>query len=165
MAETPPPKFTIGNILLSAKTLSLEEAKKASVETFRSECWQQAVLWGSIVGSLFGFHRFKQGASKLQILNSIVLSGLFTYFSQYYFCRRNEYDRDLAIRAYYKLQDQRRTLPSMEEEDDEDDILSTGNTNGEALENKKWQKEISKLVQYELPQVKKNPEVESIRMR
>jgi hypothetical protein len=165
MAEPPPPKFTIGNILLSAKTLSLEEAKKASVDTFRSECWQQAVLWGSIVGSLFGFHRFKQGASKLQILNSIALSGLFTYFSQYYFCRRNEYDRDLAIRSYYKLQDQRRTLPSLEEEDDDDGFFADNGSGDDSKDRKSWQREISNIVQYDLPQVKKNPSVESIRMR
>lgn len=104
--------------------------------------------WGLVVGGVFGAHRLRVGVGSARAVADAALVFGATVASQWFFCRREEHDRRLALRAYYDTQA----------------ALQAGGAvgggasapvadDGGAGEKPPWRAELERLVKYELSTV------------
>ena len=98
--------YSLRNILatLPAATPSALVSSLSSLPT--EACFSKAFYWGIGVGTLLGVHRLKQGGSIRQATNAVFIGSFATFGTQWYLCRQQEYDRKLALRAFYAQQQQ-----------------------------------------------------------
>jgi hypothetical protein len=109
-APTPPESvarsrgYSMANIFATLPKTSVDDLSLSAHSVTSTPCFRRAFLWSSGVGVLLAAHRAKQGGSAMAATGAGVLSGLFTFGTQWYLCRQEEYDRKIATKAYYSRQ-------------------------------------------------------------
>ena len=90
----------------SFRTLTLERLYEGFSNAPYEPCAQRSFLWGSLVAVLLGLHRYKQGGAPLHAVRTGLLGFSFTFLSQFYMCRQNEFDSKVAMREFMSRQQQ-----------------------------------------------------------
>ena len=96
--------YNLANIFSSATTASLSSFSRAASSIPSSPCFRPSLQWGLVVGGVFGAHRLRVGAGAARAVGDAALVFGATVASQWFFCRREEHDRRLALRADYDTQ-------------------------------------------------------------
>lgn len=94
----------VAGVVHSASTLTWDAAKDSFFNNMHDSCARKGFLWGSLVGTLMGAHRFKQGGHPRAITRSIIFGFSVTFLSQFYMCRQQEFDTKVALREYMARQ-------------------------------------------------------------
>jgi hypothetical protein len=118
------------------------------------------------VGGLLGAHRLRIGGSRKAAFHDFFLGGLGTAGTQWFFCRREEHDKRLALRAYYETQ---AALQSGKQKKAPSGGAQSGGVESPAVESPaaqrgpivtavpQWKKDLEAIVTYDLPTVRPNP--------
>lgn len=96
--------YSLRNIAAATSSVSSTDLWTAARNVSASACFAKAFQWSMGVGALFALHRLKQGGRWPVALQQGGLSCLGTFGIQWFLCRREEYDRKLALKAFYGSQ-------------------------------------------------------------
>lgn len=117
--------YSLKNIVSSFSATDSKDILKSSSSITSSPCFKTSFLWSSAVSGAFVLHRIYQrgitffallipncrvnalvlfAGSPRQIVNGAFLGFFLTFSMQWYICRRNEFDRKIALKAYYQQQ-------------------------------------------------------------
>ena len=152
----PPLGYNAASLLAALRTVSASELLAAAGRLQEEPCWRSSYLLASAVGGLFLAHRLKSSAAPARAVGDAMLGFLATLMSQWYLCRRKEYDQKLALGAYYKAMAAMRDgalpeglLPG---------VLPGSSSSSESArsagsDSSEWREELKALTTYELPRV------------
>jgi hypothetical protein len=90
----------VEGLVRTAPTLTYDHFKAAIINMPYDACVRKSFYWGCGVGALLGLHRFKQGGTVLRSIRSFSMGLGFTFITQFYFCRRNEFETKVALRKF-----------------------------------------------------------------
>lgn len=94
----------VEGLVRAAPSMTFEHIKAGLVNMPYDSCVRKSFYWGCGVGVLLGLHRFKQGGTVLRSIRSASLGLGFTFVTQFYFCRRQEFETKLAMRKFTENQ-------------------------------------------------------------
>ncbi len=169
-AAPPPPAgsaYNVSALLASAPRASAGGLLPALSAAGESPCFRPAAAWAAVVGGLLGAHRLRVGGGARRAASDALLGWSATAGTQYFFCRRDEHDRRLALRAYYATQ---AALQAGRGADGEDDgapppAAAPPAAPGAgapppppAADAPPWRAELERLVRYDLPTVERGPD-------
>ncbi len=149
--------YNLTNIFSSATTASLSSFSRAASSIPSSPCFRPSLQWGLVVGGVFGAHRLRVGAGAARAVGDAALVFGATVASQWFFCRREEHDRRLALRAYYDTQAALQAGGAVVGgggSGGASAAVAVGGEGGDAdTEKPAWRAELERLVKYELSTV------------
>ena len=159
ITPVPPPlvgsQYNMSSIANSWSSLTRTSLIESFTSIPASPCFRPSIQWGIVVGGLLGAHKLRVGGGRASAAHDLVFGAAATIGAQWYFCRREEHDKRLALRAYYEtqsaLQSGRGALDSSKPKTpatpsvvQEEDVPQ-------------WKKDLEKIVTYDLPTIQHAP--------
>ena len=124
-----------------------------------SPCFRPSIQWGIVVGGLLGAHKLRIGGGRASAAHDLIVGAAVTVGAQWYFCRREEHDKRLALRAYYEtqsaLQSGRGGEGGETNKQNKDENNKTKTTTAASVP--QWKKDLEKIVTYDLPTIEHAP--------
>jgi hypothetical protein len=163
LAPVPPPVVGSG-YNLSAITNSWSSVTRTTLldsltSIPASPCFRPSIQWGIVVGGLLGAHKLRIGGGRASAAHDLIMGAAVTVGAQWYFCRREEHDKRLALRAYYETQS---ALQSGRggvggENTSAAAAAAAAEEAQEVMMIPQWKKDLQKIVTYDLPTVQHAP--------
>ena len=97
------PLFNSGyleGVLRSLSSLTWASARASLAAAPHESCARTAGGWAALVGGLVGAHRLKQGGGPAAVARAAAAAAGFTFLTQFFLCRQQEFDTKVAMRLF-----------------------------------------------------------------